>query len=519
MPSCNELIYAKKLERNLHVCPDCGSHHRLTAPQWLDLLVDPGAQPVLAGPIGAADPLGFVDSMPYPQRLEAARRKTGLAEAVVCVRGRIQGWPVVVAAMDFRFLGGSLGAGAGELIVAAAARALADGVPFVIVTAGGGGARMQEGVISLLQMARTSQALAELDEAGLLTVSVITDPTYGGVAASFATLTDVILAEPGARLGFAGPRVIAETVGETLPEGFQTAEFLLANGLIDDVRPRALMRATLGKLLAVADSGKAGRPGRAVPRRTGEPVVTQADQLPARLAWDVVQLARHLDRPSTVDHIGQLIDGFVELHGDRASGDCPAIVGGLGLLRGRPVVVMGHQKGHSTRELVDRNFGMASPQGYRKSARLMRLAAKLGRPVVTLVDTPGAHPGVAAEQHGQAVAIAQNLRLMSGLPVPIVAAVTGEGGSGGALALAVSDRLLVAENAVYSVISPEGCAAILWKSRAHAPRAAQALRVDARALLEFGVADGVVREPAGGCTRGSGAGQRLARRRSVRSTG
>ena len=196
--------------------------------------------------------------------------------------------------------------------------------------------------------------------------------------------------------------------------------------------------------------------------------------------------------------MSRAFDGFLELRGDRISADCPAIVGGLAVVDGFSVMLIGHQKGHTTRELAARNFGMSGPDGYRKAARLMRLAAKLGLAVVTLVDTPGAHPGQAAEEGGQASAIAENLRLMASLPVPVVAVITGEGGSGGALALGVADRVFAFSNAVYSVISPEGCAAILWKSAAAAPTAAVRLGMDARSLLGLGVVDGVIEEPAGG---------------------
>jgi acetyl-CoA carboxylase carboxyl transferase subunit beta len=220
-----------------------------------------------------------------------------------------------------------------------------------------------------------------------------------------------------------------------------------------------------------------------------------------RAVSDVMRLARHLDRPTTLDHLLHWVDGFVELRGDRTGADCPAIVGGLGLLDGLPVVVIGHQKGHTTAELVRRNFGMPSSAGYRKARRLMRLAAKLRIPLITLVDTPGAHPGVEAEETGQAHAIAECLRTMGGLPVPVVTVITGEGGSGGALGLAVADQVLICENGTYSVISPEGCAAILWKSPDAVTSAAEALRLDSRSLLRLGVVDGIVPEPDGGAHR------------------
>ncbi|WP_406104431.1 acetyl-CoA carboxylase carboxyltransferase subunit alpha [Micromonospora globbae] len=505
---CATLLYRKRLRRNLDVCPECGAHARLSAPDRLRQLVDPGSFRPLPDPPADVDPIGFVDVVPYPHRLTAARAGTGLGEAVVCGTATLGGHPAALAVMDFRFLGGSLGCAVGELITRAAERALDDRVPLILVTASGG-ARMQEGVLSLMQMATVSQAVAALREAGLLTVSVLTDPTYGGVAASFATNTDVVVAESGARMGFAGPRVIRQVTGRALPEGFQTADFLLRHGQVDMVVPRRALRARLVALLAAARGGRTPAPGpgdpaapaarRPVPRQ--QPAGAGRDTAPADATdgdpWATVRLARHPGRPTTLDYLDSAFDGFVELHGDRLGGDCPAVVGGLARLDGRPVMVIGHQKGHTTAELVARNFGMASPAGHRKALRLMRLAARWGLPVVTLVDTPGADPGVGAEEQGQAAAIAESILALTVLPTPVVAVITGEGGSGGALALAVADRVLMLAHAVYSVISPEGCAAILWPDRSAAPQAARALRLTAPDLHRLGVVDEIVPEPPG----------------------
>jgi acetyl-CoA carboxylase carboxyl transferase subunit beta len=491
-PRCHNLLYRRRHLRSLRVCKECGAHERLDAGQRIAQLFDErSTTPVPVRPT-RDDPLGFVDQLPFADRLARARADTGADTAVRVVRGRVEGHALVAAVMDFGFLGGSLGIAEGEAVVAAAEAALADRVPLLLVTASGG-ARMQEGVLALMQMAKTSAAMARLDRAGLLTITLATDPTYGGVAASFAALADVVLVEPGARMGFAGPRVVEQTIRQELPQGFQTAEFLLEHGLVDVVCARGELRATLGVLLAAS-----GPADPAWGEDVADPVVRDPDLLHGTPVDEVVATARDRRRPTALDHIGYWFDGFVELHGDRAGADCPAIVGGIGRLDGLPVVVIGHQKGHDTGELVARRFGMPSPAGYRKAARLMRLAAKLGLPVVTVVDTPGAHPGVEAERTGQSGAIAENLRLMATLPVPVVAVLTGEGGSGGALALAVADRVLLCANAFYSVISPEGCAAILWRSAEHARAAAEALRIDVSWLVRSGVADGVVPEPNGG---------------------
>ncbi|MEV4695916.1 acetyl-CoA carboxylase carboxyltransferase subunit alpha, partial [Micromonospora echinospora] len=253
------------------------------------------------------------------------------------------------------------------------------------------------------------------------------------------------------------------------------------------------LRGRLAALLAAADSGRRAPVTAPAPRPA--PAVTAVPAAPDRDPWETVRTARHPGRPTTLDYLETAFDGFVELHGDRLGADCPAVVGGIARLDGRPVMVIGHQKGHTTAELVTRNFGMASPAGHRKALRLMRLAARLRLPVVTLVDTPGADPGVTAEQQGQAAAIAENILALTVLPTPVVAVVTGEGGSGGALALAVADRVLMLEHAVYSVISPEGCAAILWPDSSAAPQAARALRLTGADLCRLGVVDELVPEP------------------------
>lgn len=486
---CDEISYWRKWRRGHGLCPLCGHHGTLTPAERLACLTDDGTlTPLQAGEV-VEDPLDFTDTLPYPARLRAARERTGEPEAVTTGEAEIGGVGVVIAVMDFRFLGGSLGVGVGERLTAAAEHALATRRPLLLVTASGG-ARMQEGVLSLMQMAKISQAMAALREAGVATITLVTDPTYGGVAASFATQSDVIVAEPGARLGFAGPRVIRQTIGRDLPPGFQTAEFLADRGLIDLVVPRPKLRDVLGDLLDLTGPARRRLPWAAIAHPRPEPTATGD-------AWSVVRAARDPGRPTVRDHLAHLCETFVELHGDRLGADSPTIIGGLARIAGRAVMVVGTQKGHTTEDLVVTSFGMAGPEGYRKALRLFDLAERLSLPVVTLIDTPGAHPGTEAEEGGQAIAIAESILRLTALRVPVIAAVTGEGGSGGALALAVGDHVLMSERAIYSVISPEGCAAILWDAR-QAPTAAAALRLTAPDLLELGVIDRIVPEPPGG---------------------
>src|SRR5574341_1041415 len=267
---------------------------------------------------------------------------------------------------------------------------------------------------------------------------------------------------------------------------------------LDFEQPLLELEARIAALQAEEDSPKA----RDEIAKLEERLQRQREKTYASLtAWQRTQLARHPKRPHTRDFIRLLFEDFVELHGDRVYGDDAAVVGGLAQFDGQGVVVIGHQKGRDTRENIARNFGMPHPEGYRKALRLMKLGAKFRKPIITFIDTPGAYPGLGAEERGQAEAIARNLREMSGLGTPIVCVVTGEGGSGGALAIGVANRILMLEHAIYSVISPEGCAAILWGEARKAPEAAELMRITAPDLLRLGVIDGIVPEPIGGAHR------------------
>jgi acetyl-CoA carboxylase carboxyl transferase subunit beta len=499
-PNCGAFVYHKRLKRNLGVCPECNHHFRLRLKDRLGQLLDPDSFEDLSGELEPLDALSFNDTKAYADRIRDAQRKAGMKSGALYGTGELDGFPLVIAAIDFGFIGGSMSGAVGEAITRAAELALDKRTPLLVISASGG-ARMQEGCVSLMQMAKTSQAVARLAEEGVLYISLLTDPTYGGVSASYATLGDVLISEPGAHIGFAGPSVIEQTIHQRLPEGFQTSEFLREHGMLDLVEPRENVRRTIRNMLelhavaeAARDEDKDARTSR-LPDTDGRPPVSDPDQLGVRDPWDVVQLARHIDRPRMLDLVAFAFDEFHELSGDRLFREDHAIIGGIGRLGRLVVMVIGQQKGHTTGEMMEHNFGMPEPEGYRKGMRLMRYAARFGLPVVTIVDTPGAYPGLGAEERGQSVAIAESIMLMSRLPVPTVAVVTGEGGSGGALALATSDRVLMMENAYYSVISPEGCATILFKDAAAAPRAAKALRITGPDLLRLGVMDAVVPEP------------------------
>jgi acetyl-CoA carboxylase carboxyl transferase beta subunit/acetyl-CoA carboxylase carboxyl transferase alpha subunit len=488
-PKCGEPLTESELFRNYRLCPSCRHHFSVPAMERISMLVDDGSFKEVNRWLASIDPLSFTDKVPYRQRLHEAQRRTGLIDAAVTGLCRIGGIPAVIAVLDFEFMGGSMGSVVGEKIALAFELALKHRVPMVTVSSSGG-ARMQEGILSLMQMAKTSAAARRLRQARIPFLSILADPTTGGLLASFASLGDIIIAEPKALIGFAGPRVIEQAMGVPLPPNSHSAEFLLQHGHVDMVVDRTKLRDTLIVLLDLLTS----RYRLASP---AHPERFEAKLNPSITAWERVQLARHPDRPTTMDYIRLMTSTFVELHGDRHFGDDPAIVAGIGELAGQPVAIIGHERGHGD-EVAFRRNGRALPEGYRKAQRVMRLAATFGLPVITLIDTPGAYPGLEGEERGVAGAIAESLALMSELPTPIIAAVIGEGGSGGALALAVADRILMQENAIYAVISPEGAAAILYRDATRAEELAPAMKLTAHDCRLLGVIDVVVPEPPGG---------------------
>ena len=466
------------------------------------------------------DPLCFPG---YGQKLAENRRITGRPQGCIAGVGRVNGIPAVGAELGRNFMMGSMGSAEGEKLTIAIEEADRRKLPLIIFSASGG-ARMQEGMISLMQMAKTSAAVERLREHGGLFISVLTNPTTGGVSASYASLGDITLAEPGALIGFAGPRVIEQTIGEKLPKGFQRSEFQLEHGFVDKIVPRQGQKKEITRILrlhgfapdkheeTVPDRDEAIRnggefknaedsalAGEKAPSDVEDALEKDADGKPG--AYDRVRLVRDKSRPKITDYVEGIFDDFLELSGDRTGKEDPAVYGGIGLLDGKPVTVIGHRKGKNLAENMKCNFGMPEPEGYRKALRLMKEAEKFGRPVITFIDTPGAYPGKEAEENGQSAAIAENLAAMSTLKVPVISIVTGEGNSGGALAIGVGDEIWMLENAVYSVLSPEGFASILWKDASKCREAGEVMKMTSSDLLEMGIADRVIPEPEGGAQK------------------
>ena len=495
---CGKTLEKAEVVDNKYVCTECGYYFRVNTKNRIKMVADPQSFESWFEEMESKNPLDFPN---YTEKLEEVRKKTELHEGVTVGKCKIYGEDTVIGICDSRFLMGSMGHVVGEKIASAVERATQEKLP-VILFCCSGGARMQEGIISLMQMAKTSAALKKHSDAGLLYIPVLTDPTTGGVTASFAMLGDIILAEPGALIGFAGPRVIEQTIGEKLPEGFQRAEFQLKHGFVDSIVERKDLKKTLYQILklhrlSVADGYANFEPATEVDGRPTELMRERSAKAPIFDAWEKVKKARQLDRLSSEDYINAIFTKFMELHGDRQYRDDPAIVGGIAYLDGQPVTVIGVQKGKDMKDCILHNYGMPSPEGYRKALRLMKQAEKFHRPIITFVNTSGAFCGMEAEERGQGEAIARNLYEMAGIQVPILTLMIGEGGSGGALALSVGNEVWMMENATYCVLSPEGFASILWKDGKRAKEAAGIMKITAQDLHKLGVIEQIIPEYGG----------------------
>lgn len=476
-PRCDAELDGAALEGSWYVCPACGAHLPIPARLRIAQLADPGSFREYDRDLISVDPIGFTDHKPYVARLREAEARTGLREAVLTGRARIGGVPCVLVVFDFAFLGGTIGSCVGERVARAFERATRRRRPLVAVVSSAG-ARMQEGPLALFQVSKVMAALLRHEQAGLPFVALLTHPAFGGALTSFASRADVLLAEPEALMGFVGPRVAEGAFGERLVEAAYRSEAWLQQGLVDEVVPRPGQRERIGELLQLLRpvSPRTPQPAPRVP----EPPFGEGS------AWDVVQGVRHPDRPTALQYLRRIAHPFVELRGDRATEDDPAVVGGLARIAGYPVVVIAQER--------SRRGGLASPAGYRKAIRLLRLAHKVRLPVVTLLDTPGAD----AEHPGIAHALAECLGAMLSVRSPTVGVLTGEGAGAGTISLAAADRLLMLEGAVCSVMTPEGAAAILYRDPSRAPEMAERLRLRATDLRALGLVDRIVPEPPGG---------------------
>ena len=471
--ACDSYIAEEQLYLTYRICPKCRFHYALAARERIGLLADEGSFKETNRSLISLDPLSFSSRIAYKEHLRKDRRRTGLTEAVVTGTCSIGGTPAALVVMDFGFMGGSMGSVVGEKVALALEMASKKKLPVVAVVTSGG-SRVQEGILSLMQMAKTSMAVNKLAEKRAPLISVLANPATGQMYASFANLADIILSEPGALVGLASLRAIAESSQEPLPPDAHTAEFHLRHGHIDKIVDREHLKDMLATLLDLVGT-------RYALTVKGKGPKSQAE-IQRSNAWESVQLARHEDRPSAGEFVVRMFSNFVELHGDRVYGDDESLICGVGYLGGQSVAVIGQN-------------GRNHPEGFRKARRTMKLAARFDMPLVTLIDTPGPHLSLQSEEKALGNAIATAMATMAGLPVPTIAAIIGEGGSEGALALGIADRVLMLEHAIYSSVSPESAASLFYRDEAKAPEMAESLKLTAADCKELDIVDRLVREP------------------------
>ena len=489
---CEEEISETAAYRNYRVCPYCRFHYTLSARQRIELLADRRSFKESYKYLSSVAPIAFSQRGSYRNLLSQSQNRTGLTEATVTGICRIGGIRTMLVVLDFGFMGGSMGSVVGEKIALGLETAARRDLPLVALVTGGG-ARIQEGVLSLMQMAKTVTAANRFKQKGAPFIVVLANPSTGQAYASFANLADVILAEPGSLIGLSPLRTLREASEAPLPQDAHTAEAHLHHGLLDNVVDRESLQPRLATLLRVLTAQKLGK-GEFKP-----PARTRSRPGPGPEAWESVTAARNGERPSATFYIRSILEPFVELHGDRLSSDDRSIIAGVGYLCGEPVAVIGQQRPYS----LDGERYHIYPDGLRKAQRLIKLATRFELPLVTFIDTQGADPGLAAEEQGIGNAIATTLSMMAEAPVPIVSVIIGEGGNEGALALGISDRIIMQQYAIYSPISLNRTPGGSYGDPELDREAAEALMLTAQDCLELGIIDAIVTEPEGGAHNNS----------------
>lgn len=482
--ACGSDLEGSRSYQRYRVCHSCGFHFHLSARERVALLLDPASFRETDRGVTNIDPISFSTAkQPYRSRVINAQRRTGLSEAALTGTGSLFGREVVVAALDFSFLGGSIGVAAGERLARAFEKAASRRVPVVTICSTSG-TRIQEGILALMQVPRVAVAAMKHGNEGLPHIAVVTDPTTGSAYTGFVNLADYIVAEPNALMGYAAMRVVEEQSQQDLPPDAHTSERHLEHGLIDAVVPREQLRDSIALLLDMLLTDirlSAGARGRAREMsHTHLPALKQ------------VELSRHAGRPSAADLIDRMTPLFLPLRGDRTGRDDPAIVAGLAAPGGEPVMFIGEERARGVR-----GSGWVTAAGFRKATRAMRIAAKFNLPIVTLIDTAGARPALESEDAGLGAAIAECMATLLSTPTPTLAVITGEGSSEAAVALATADRVLMLDNAVYEVVKPEDAARIY-----HDPEGtgdlAERLRLTSHDCLRLGIVDTLVPEPGEG---------------------
>ena len=484
---CEEPISDSPSYLTYRVCPFCRFHYTVTARQRIELLADRGSFKESYKYVSSVEPLSFSRRGRYRRLFSQDQARTGLTEAVVAGKCRIGDTEVMLIVLDFGFMGGTMGSVVGEKISVSFENAARRGIPAVAVVSGGG-VRIQEGVLSLMQMAKTVTAANRLREEEVPFIVVLANPSTGQAYASFANLADVLLAEPGSLIGLSPLRTLREVSKMPLPLDAHTAEAHVGHGLLDNVVDRENLQPRIADLLRILTAQKQGKPNHKNLLKAEPEECAEAEP------WESVNAARHSERPLASTYFRAMLDPFIELRGDRLNSDDRSIVAGLGFMDGQPMAVIGQQRQH----LLEGERYHVFPDGLRKAQRIIDIASRFKLPLVTLIDTQGADPGLEAEEQGIGNAIAKTLSEMLRVPTPVVSVIIGEGGSEGALALGLSDRILMQQYAIYSPISLNHTLGSAHHDHMLDREAAEALMLTAHDCLELGIADQIVPEPEGG---------------------
>ena len=484
---CEEPISDSPSYLTYRVCPFCRFHYTVTARERIELLVDKETFKENYKYVKTVEPLSFSRRNRYRKFLEQDQNRTGLTEAAVAGKCRIGDVETVLIVLDFGFMGGTMGSVVGEKVSMAFENAARRGIPAVAVVSGGG-VRIQEGVLSLMQMAKTVTAANRLRDEEVPFIVVLANPSTGQAYASFANLADVILAEPGSLIGLSPLRILREVSKMPLPLDAHTAEAHVGHGLLDNVVDRENLQPRIASILQILTAQKQGKSNHKNLLKS-EP--EECDEVEP---WEAMTAARNSERPQASSYFRSILDPFIELRGDRLNSDDRSVVTGIGFMDGLAVAVIGQQR----RTLAEGERYHVFPDGLRKAQRLIDLASRFKLPLVTLIDTQGADPGLEAEEQGIGNAIARTLSSMLTVPTPMVSVVIGEGGSEGALALGLSDRILMQQFAIYSPISVNHTLGAAHHDHMLDREAAEALMLTAHDCLELGIADEVVPEPDGG---------------------
>ena len=499
---CESTLTDSDMYQKYKVCHTCRFHYSMTARERVESLADLGTFKESNRWLTSIDPLSFKTRTSYKKSLFDDQARTGLTEAVITGSCTIDGLSCILIALDFGFMGGSMGSVVGEKISLAFENAAKRKIPVITIITSGG-SRIQEGILSLMQMAKTVLASNQLQQKGIPHISVLANPSTGQAYASFANMADIIISEPGAIVGVNPIRSISgDEQKET--ESTHTSESHLSHGTLDAVTDRTKLKGVISVLLDLFNK-------EFTIKRTSSGQITYPTAQPTE-AWHSVQIARHNSRPTSMDYMARIMDNFVELHGDRVYGDDPSIVCGLGQIGGQTVVVIGQQRDQTLDSTDEGSNARTMPEGFRKAQRALRIAEKFELPVITLVDTPGANLSSEAEERGLGHAIASTLALISSLTVPTISTIIGEGGSSGALALGIADRVIMLENAIYSAVSPEEAAELIYQDEEKAEEVVGSLRLTARDCMEMEIVDQVVPEPSQGAHRDHHEASRLLKR-------